>query len=190
MNEKPSYLSILNAITNGERRGYEFLSAWAGKTPDPELAAVLKTVAIREAEHAAAFEKRLCELGYSLIEKEDPRLGETMEIVTSELSDIEKFEKLGIGEPEPEGEDRLLQLLADKTIDPHTAGLLGRFIAEERDSGRLLQEARQRISGNGPVAEKTVTLAELSTQVESLTRMVNELQSGRGSKKSRVRALK
>lgn len=187
---KPSYLGTLNAIVNGERRGFEFLDVWASKTKNADLAGMLKTVALREAEHAASFEKRMCELGFSLIEKEDPKFKKTMEIVSSSLEDVDKFEKLGVGQPEQEGEDKLLQLLADNSIDPQTAALLGRFIAEERDSGRILREAYQCAKGVGPSPDETATLAGIQEQLTKLTEIVCELQSKPAAKKSRVRAIK
>lgn len=188
--EKPSYLGTLNAIVNGERRGFEFLNAWAMKTKNSDLAGMLKTVALREAEHAASFEKRMCELGYSLREKEDPKFKKTMEIVSSDLEDVTKFEKLGVGQPEQEGEDKLLLLLADKSIDPHTAALLGRFIAEERDSGQILREAYQCAKGANPSPDETVTLAGLQEQLTRLTELVCELRNKPTTKKSRVQAIK
>jgi len=187
---KPSYLGTLNAIVNGERRGFEFLDAWASKTKNADLAGMLKTVALREAEHAASFEKRMCELGFSLIEKEDPKFEKTMEIVSSSLGDVDKFEKLGVGQPEQEGEDKLLQLLADNSIDPQTAALLGRFIAEERDSGRILREAYECAKGVSSSPDETATLAGVQEQLTRLTEIVCELQSKPTAKKSRVRSIK
>lgn len=187
---KPSFLGTLNAIVNGERRGFEFLDTWAMKTKNADLAGMLKTVALREAEHAASFEKRMCELGYGLIEKEDPKFKKTMEIVSSSLNDIEKFEQLGVGQPEQEGEDKLLQLLADKSIDPQTAALLGRFIAEERDSGQILREAYQCAKGVSSSPNETATLAGIQAQLTKLTEIVCDLQSKPTAKKSKVRAIK
>ena len=184
---KPSFLGTLNAIVNGERRGFEFLDAWALKTRNAELSGMLKTVSLREAEHAASFEKRMCELGYGLQEREDPKFKKTMKIVQSDLDDVEKFEKLGIGQKEQEGEDQLLQLLADKSIDPHTAALLGRFIAEERDSGHLLQQAYQCAKGIDPVPEEKATLTDIQEQLAKLTEIVGELQN-KPTKKKKPRA--
>ncbi|MEE9254541.1 MAG: ferritin family protein [Pseudomonadales bacterium] len=175
-NKKPSYIGMLNAISNGERRGYEFLSAWADATTNEEVAGLLRVVAIREAEHAWAFEKRLCELGYALIEKKDASFKKTLKLVRSEASDVEKFEKLNIGKARSDDEpDRLLELLADKSIDPQTGALLGRFIAEERDSGRLLEQARELAqNGSNPSNE---ALDKISRQLQSLTDRVNALTS-------------
>ena len=188
MSDKPTYIGILNAIVNGERGGFESLNAWASVSPDPDVSGMLKTVALREGEHAATFEKRLCELGYSLREKKDPNFSKTMDIVCSELSDSEKFEKLGLLQTvSEEGEDKLLQVMADKSIDPQTGALLGRFIAEERDSGRILREAYQCAKGKTDTASDTVRLNQICQQLEKLTEAVSELQ---GVKKTKVRAVK
>ena len=150
---------------------------------------MLKTVALREAEHAAVFEKRMCELGYALEENRDPNFGKTLDIVCSDSSDSEKFEELGLLKLISEdGEDKLLQLLADKSIDPQTAALLGRFIAEERDSGRILRQAYQCAKSKEAPAEDNVTLNQICEQLEKLTEAVGELQSN--GKKARVRAVK
>jgi rubrerythrin len=142
MTTEPSYLGTLNAIVNGERRGNKFLAAWSQNTARPNLARVLHTVALRDAEHAATFEKRINELGFDLQETSDPGFENDMAIALSPMDDIEKFERSGIGQHDDnDAQDRLLMLLADKSIDPRTAELLGRFIAEERDSGRILRKA-------------------------------------------------
>ncbi len=194
MSDKPSYLGLLNTIVNGERRGYEFLNAWSEMSPDPDISLMLKTVALREAEHAATFEKRMCELGYTLREKSDDNFDKTMKLVCSEVSDLEKFRKLGYDKtPAEDGEDQLLQVLADKSIDPQTGALLGRFIAEERDSGRILRAAYQCAqerddSSQSAAGEDSVTLGQVCAQLEKLTEAVSELQAS--SKKTRVRAVK
>lgn len=142
MTTEPSYLGTLNAIVNGERRGNKFLAAWSQNTHRPDLARALHSVALRDAEHAATFEKRINELGYDLQETSDPGFENDMAIALSQMDDIEKFERSGIGQNDDnDAQDRLLMLLADKSIDPRTAELLGRFIAEERDSGRILRQA-------------------------------------------------
>ena len=67
---KPSYLPLLNSIAVNERKGEIFLSAWADTTEDADLEAALRFVAIREGEHAWAFTKRMCELGYGVSEED------------------------------------------------------------------------------------------------------------------------
>ena len=144
MSDKPSYLGLLNAISLGEGNAHRYLRAWAEKISDPDVRDVIQTVAIREGEHALAFEKRLCELGYSLREKPDPNSDRAMEIVTSDRSDLEKFEALGLGGSRGGGgEDPFGRMFEDTTIDIQTGELLGRYIAEERDSGRRLRACYQ-----------------------------------------------
>lgn len=187
MAEKPSYLGLLNAIANGEARGHKLLSAWAEATPDADVRAVLKTVAIREGEHALAFEKRMCELGFGLLDRPDPDFKKRMDVVCSSRSDIEKFEALGYGRRNAADLTRdLNKLFDDETIDSQTGALLGRFIAEERDSVRRLNachealrarapERRRASNGGGEqhvveqrIAEITRMLADLRRDIESL----------------------
>jgi len=145
MTDKPSYLGLLNAISVAEGDAHCYLSAWAGATTRDDVRAVISTVALREGEHSLAFAKRMCELGYDVMRREDPKSAERMAIAASTtLSDLEKFEQLGLGEPEVEGRpDIFAGMFADTTIDIQTGGLLGRYIAEERDSGRMFRACRQ-----------------------------------------------
>lgn len=145
---EPSYLPLLNAIVDGERRSSQLLRQWSAVTVDEALAQDLLTVALREAEHAASFEKRINELGGTSTHGDDADHSALMRLVESNTGDLDKFEQLNLGQPEPRGEDQLLGLLADKTIDPITAGMLGRFIAEERDSASILERAYIRSGGN------------------------------------------
>ena len=146
MPRKPSYVGTLNAIANGERVGYELFAAWSGATNDEKLKPVLDTVAIREMEHSWAFEKRLSELGFDLQPvPRDKATAKLVKLMKSKASDDEKFAAFGVGAPRdrdaPPAEDRLLQILADSSIDAQTGGLIGRFICEERQSGRDLTKA-------------------------------------------------
>ena len=145
MSRKRSYIGTLNAIANGERVGYELFAAWSMATTDDKLRPVLDRVAIREMEHSWAFEKRLSELGFSLQPSKDKSAGKLVKLMKSKVSDEEKFAAVGIGVPHdksaPQPEDRLLKVLADASIDPQTGALLGRFICEERESGRDLNKA-------------------------------------------------
>lgn len=146
MPRKPSYLGTLNAIANGERVGHELFAAWSGATSDEKLRPVLDRVAIREMEHSWAFEKRLSELGFDLQPvAKDRSATKLIKLMKSKASDSEKFAAFGIGAPRdssaPPAEDRLLQILADTSIDAQTGALIGRFICEERESGRDLTKA-------------------------------------------------
>ena len=196
--KKPTYIGTLNAIVNGERQGFELLDCWS-TVCDPEIQSMLKTVALREGEHAATFEKRLCELGFTLKEKRAEGFDKTLQMIASDMSDMAKFEQLGYDKlGEGDGEDQLLKLLADKTIAPATAGLLGRFIAEERDSLLLLKAAYECTRAKGepesPVASDDLLtqvcqqLSELSDEVAKLREKVEGKSTK--SRKSKVRAVK
>ncbi|MEL6983987.1 MAG: hypothetical protein AAFO29_16300, partial [Actinomycetota bacterium] len=66
MSEKPSYLGLLNAIAVAEGDAEVFLNRWVDATTRDDVRQVLHTVALREGEHAKAFEKRINELGFQL----------------------------------------------------------------------------------------------------------------------------
>ena len=142
MSEKPSYLGLLNAISVAETDAGEYLAAWAAVTPSAAVKAVINTVALREAEHGLAFAKRIDELGYSVIPKHDPKHAERMAIAASTaLTDKEKFEAFNLGQaPQNGARDIFDTFFENKDLDPVTGGLLGRYVAEERDSGRKLAQ--------------------------------------------------
>jgi hypothetical protein len=174
---KPSYIGVLNAIANAEAIGAKIFKKWAEVTTCDAIRPTLQMVAIREAEHSLAFEKRLCELGFGLVAKEFPDLEKSVKVAKSEASDIEKFERLGFGSnARGDGaEDDLLKLLADKNIDPQTGALLGRYICEERDSGRQLRACYQTLK-QAPATDTTLEqvcaqLAVLTEKVEAMTRL-------------------
>ena len=145
MQAKPSYIGMLNAVANGERGGYELFKAWSDSTKDEALRPTLDMVAVREMEHSWAFEKRLVELGFTLRPSTSKELRKQVKFLKSDASDEEKFAVFGVGADKvadaEESPDNLLNLLADKTIDPQTGALIGRFISEERDTGRELVKA-------------------------------------------------
>ena len=140
MSDKPSYLGLLNAISVAESAAGEYLAAWAAVTPSADVKAVINTVALRESEHGLAFAKRIDELGFTVRPKHDPKHAERMVIAASTaLSDKEKFEAFNLG-TSPQNGDRDIfdSFFENKDLDPVTGGLLGRYVAEERDSGRKL----------------------------------------------------
>ena len=144
MAKKPSYIGLLNAIANGERGGYALFNAWSTSTSDESLRPTLNMIAVREMEHSWAFEKRLTELGFSLRPTTNKALNKQVKLLKSKASDEDKFASFGIGTTAStprETDDALLQILADKSIDPQTGELMGRFISEERDTGRQLAKA-------------------------------------------------
>jgi len=139
MDSKPTYLGLLNAVAVGELGGEALFSAWAAVTPSEDVRGVLQTVALREAEHARSFAKRIDELGYSVLPKDDPGLaGRIATAKSKKLTDREKFEKLGFTYRR-EGPDIFSRFFDDMTIDIQTGELLGRYLSEERDTGRRLK---------------------------------------------------
>lgn len=173
MSTKPSYLGLLNAIAVGEGRGYRLLSSWSRASSNDELTRVLDFVAIREQEHCAAFTKRICELGFSVRANASTAFEEHLALAESKSSDREKFETiLGYGNAEPASEDPLSKLFDNATIDVQTGALLGRFIAEERDSGRRLRAQYEALDGTTPDPE----LNAIAERLDRLTDTIEELK--------------
>jgi hypothetical protein len=140
---KPTYLGLLNEIAEAERRGLEYLTAWADRCSDSEVEEAVRTVAVREGEHCASFTRRVVELGFRL--RPRPSTDDEirrLEVARSDLDDLATFEALGYGDPTPaDGPDVFDDYFKDHSIDPVTGALLGRFVAEERESARILRQA-------------------------------------------------
>lgn len=176
-NSKPAFLGLLNAIAVGESRGGRLLSGWARTTPDAEVRAVLEFVAVREAEHGAAFAKRMCELGFAVRENANTRFEQDLACATSAAGDLEKFEQI-LRYQEPREGDPLANLLADPTIDPETGALLGRFIAEERDSERRLRFCYETLrSRRTQQAADEPLLQGLADRLDRLTATLAEIRA-------------
>jgi rubrerythrin len=136
---KPSYIKLLNGIAVAEHGGHAYLSAWAETTKNAQLATVLSFVAVREAEHHHAFRKRLVELGYDVrFPADDSAAAADVAMARSRSTDLTKWKHFKLGTRHDN--DIFDDMFHDKTIDPITGGLLGRFIAEERDSVRRFAE--------------------------------------------------
>lgn len=176
---EPTYVPLLNSIAVNECKGEVLLKAWAETTQDEKLGEALRFVAIREGEHSWAFTKRLCELGHEVCEETAFKVfkdfDKLVKFVKSDATDAEKVAKL-TGNLDSSGErsDPFGSFFNDKTIDPTTGGLLGRYIAEERDSGRLLQAQYDRICGASQASGEEV--AELRACVEALREELAELK--------------
>jgi hypothetical protein len=195
MSDKPSYLGLLNAIAVGESRGFQLLNSWAGCTRDAELANVLNVIALREQEHAAAFEKRICELGYSVRRKDDPTFDARLEVAGSAISDRKKFKKvLGFRKKQPgkksagnkdadavNQSDQFSSFFDDPNIDIQTGALLGRFIAEERDSGRRLRAAYESLNGRAvsQPGSNGHELEQICARLDALTASIEVLKAAR-----------
>ena len=182
MSEKPSYLGLLNAIAVGESQAHCYLSAWIAKTDDPDVCAVLSTVAAREGEHGMSFAKRINELGYTVREKEDPGFEKRMAIAGSDRTDLEKMEKLGLGRLDTgDKPDFFDDIFKDHSVDIRTGELLGRYIAEERDSGRLLRCCYEELTARGgksrsAAAASGYRLATLETKLDAVCAAIGEIQ--------------
>jgi rubrerythrin len=178
MPEKPSYLGLLNTISLLESRAHAYLTAWAGVTPEPAVRQVLLTVAAREGEHGMSFAKRINELGFEVKEKEDPEFESRMEIARSSRTDLEKIEALGLlrfgTDDRPDVFDGFFK---DHSIDIRTGELLGRYIAEERDSLRLLQGCQAQLGARPTTPEPSAErLTGLEEKLDSVARAVEELR--------------
>lgn len=184
---KPSYLPLLNTIAVNEKMGEIYLSAWADATGDEDLEAVLRFVSIREGEHAWAFTKRMCELGYEVSEKEAYQAFKDFDgllnCVCSDAADAEKVKTVN-GSLVGDGSDPFGRLFEDTNIDPETGALLGRYIAEERDSGRRLQAAYERVleragdDGDDDSEDQVSSseLADLKATIKALKKEVKALK--------------
>lgn len=181
MAEKPSYISLLNGISCAESRAGEYLHVWAERTTDPAVKHALTIIAMREAEHGLAFAKRIHELGYE-VEVMDDVLDAAgkMEIVCSDCSDYEKAEALGLFKYGPQSNDVpdvFESFFKDKSIDPQTGALLGRYICEERDTGRMLLECSSHLqacaTGAAPGSDRFVAL---ESKIDMVCRAVEELR--------------
>jgi len=137
MSKKPSYLGLLNAIAYGEGEAAEYLSAWAAVTEDPDVQRALRTVIAREAEHCAAFTKRLDELGYEVLPRPGADHAKAMKFAKSPKTDLEKLVRYGF-DRDPASPDIFDRMFNNHDIDIATGAPLGRYIAEERDTARLL----------------------------------------------------
>lgn len=195
MPDKPSYLGLLNAVSLAETRAHCYLTEWVAVTDDPDVRRVLLTVAAREGEHGMSFAKRINELGYELREKEDAGSERALGIVRSDCSDLEKFEALGLHKLDTGDQPDIFDgFFKDHSIDIRTGELLGRYIAEERDSARLFRSCYEqlraaapagtgtRASAKGPAkadkADRATArqLAALDSKVDALCRAVEELR--------------
>lgn len=183
--EKPAYLGLLNAISLGESAAGEYLDAWAEVTPNPDLAATLRLVAARERSHGDVFCRRIAELGYSLRHKADPRAAERLaKLADPGISDLDKIPPRGEDAGDPFADIR--RRLAEGEFDPMTANLMNWYIAEEKDSGRRLDEAYAGVRAAAargapgvPSADAEAIMACMSQGFERLERAIEKLAKAR-----------
>lgn len=184
MSDKPSYLGLLNAVAVGESQAHCYLTAWIEKTNDPDVKATLSTVAAREGEHGMTFAKRINELGYTVRTKDDDEgFQKRLAIASSDRTDLEKMEKLGLGRLDTGDKPDIFDgVFKDHTIDIRTGELLGRYIAEERDSGRLLKCCYEQLKARGGKSN-TATVADdgrlsaLETKLDAVCAAIGDMQT-------------
>ncbi|HWC37456.1 MAG TPA: hypothetical protein VG476_02955 [Acidimicrobiales bacterium] len=177
--DKPRYLGLLNAIAVAESAAHRYLTEWAKRTGDPQVRHVLLTVAAREGEHGMSFARRINELGFEVREKDVAGGEKALEIVRSDRSDLEKMEALELQKLDTgDRPDLFDDIFKDHSIDIRTGELLGRYIAEERDSARLLRSCYEclRATRAGDDGAEPDRLAGLEAKVDALARSVDELR--------------
>ena len=182
MSDKPSYLGLLNAIAVGESQAHCYLSAWIDTTSNAEVKATLSTVAAREGEHGMSFGKRINELGYSVRRNDADDVGfqKRLAIAGSDRTDLEKMEKLGLGRLDSGAKPDIFDdMFKDHTIDIATGALLGRYIAEERDTGRLLKCCYDALKSRGSSsgAADGDRLSALEAKLDAVCSAIGDLQS-------------
>jgi len=190
MSDKPSYLGLLNAVSLAESAAHEYLTAWAAVTPHEGVKATLLAVAAREGEHGMSFAKRINELGYNLRPgPDDPKRAERMSIACStEISDYDKMHALGVARIAEDsgktGPDIFDKFFSDHSIDIQTGELLGRYIAEERDSGRKLRACYLAVKAEHDAANGSSTKSKkrdkdvkrLEDKLDAVCAAIEELQ--------------
>ena len=188
--DKPTYLGLLNAVSLAESAAHEYLTAWAAVTPHEGVKATLLTVAAREGEHGMSFAKRINELGYNVRPgPDDPKRAERLNIACStEISDYDKMHTLGVAriaeDSAKTGPDVFDKFFSDHSIDIRTGELLGRYIAEERDSGRKLRACylavkaeHEAASGSSAKSKKRdKDVKRLEDKIDALCAAVEDIQ--------------
>lgn len=180
MSDKPSYLGLLNAIAVAESNAHDYLNAWIAVTPIPEVCAVLRTVAAREGEHGMSFAKRIDELGFQVRRKPDPEHAKRLEISGSACTDLQKMKALGLHRLDTgDRPDIFDTVFRDHSIDIRTGELLGRYIAEERDSARLLRGCYEQLKAAEKEPKPSVAddrFGALEEKIDSVCRAVEDLR--------------
>ena len=128
-----------------------------------------------------SFSKRINELGYEVRRKDNSDLAAARwSWSTSDRSDLKKMEKLKLNLLDTGDKPDIFDgFFKDHSIDIRTGELLGRYIAEERDTARLLRSCYEQLVAadkSGTAAPATDALASLETKVDALCGAVEELR--------------
>ena len=129
-----------------------------------------------------SFAKRINELGYTVRpSKDEAGFAKRMKIAASDRTDLEKMEKLGTGQLDTGDQpDVFDSFFRDHSIDIATGALLGRYIAEERDSARLLANCYRALKANAnghsaPASDER--LGSLEAKLDAVCAAVTEIHS-------------
>lgn len=147
--KKPTYLGLLNAISLGETEAGIYLRAWADATSDEALACTLRLVAARETSHGQLFCRMLNELGYELRHKPNPEAAARVaRYGNPKISDLDK---IGAARREVDSNPfaAIERRMAAGEFDPVTHNMLSWYICEERDSGKKLRAAYDKVRAAG-----------------------------------------
>ena len=105
-----------------------------------------------------------------------------MAIANADCSDLEKFEALGYGRDGEMSRDPFKGIFDNESIDIQTGELLGRYVAEERDSGRRLRACynvlRERAGSarTAPGAAGSHELRDLHGRLDEICAAIGKLQ--------------
>jgi hypothetical protein len=103
-----------------------------------------------------------------------------MAIASSDLSDLEKMRKLKLHELDTgSAPDIFDDFFKDHSIDIRTGELLGRYIAEERDTARLLRSCYEQLqvaADTDGAPAPADAIGALDAKVDALCRAVEELR--------------
>ena len=122
------------------------------------------------------FARRINELGYDVRRKDHGDTDEKIALVTSGCSDLEKMEALKLHRLDRgDKPDIFDDFFKDHSIDIRTGELLGRYIAEERDSARLLRSCYEQLkkaakAGGPGAASSADRLAVLEEKIDEHTK--------------------
>ncbi len=179
MSDKPSYLGLLNAVALAESEAHDYLCAWIGVTDSDDVRAVLRKIAAREGEHASSFARRINELGYEVRAKDNDRRDKAIALVSSNCSDLEKMEALNLHRLDTRDKPDIFDdFFKDHSIDIATGELLGRYIAEERDTARLFRRCYDQLkeaAGGASATSAYDRLSSLERKVDDLCNTVGDL---------------
>ena len=112
------------------------------RAPSDVAASKVLAKQIRLLDSSASDMKKFATFGIGIKTRD---LSESKKVKTKNVKGKKAEKKAQRGVAETNAVDPLLQVLADPTIDPQTGALMGRFICEERDTGRMLRAAYKKV---------------------------------------------